>query len=297
MRTVQRAPVTGVVLLVALPTLLQATVGLGAVGWTVGLLASATAAVLLAVALHRAGTTRFGPANVVTLVRVTLGQAVAALVAASIVGVDHQALLLALTASALALDAIDGHVARRTRSITPLGARFDMEADAFLILVLSVAAAPMVGWWVLAIGSPGTLCCSPSGSGRGYGCRSRRYWRKVVAAVQGVTLAVVVTGVSRPWKRSRSSWWPSGCWPSRSDATSRGWLAGRPCGPGTSRPHDVVSGPGDRPAGPDRRWLTPTPWSAERAHRARRPRGPAGAFDASSVLSARCSRSSSSGSP
>ncbi len=196
MRTVQRAPVTGVVLLVALLTLVQATVGLGAVGWTVGLLASATAAGLLAVALHRAGTTRFGPANVVTLVRVTLGQAVAALVAASFVGVDHRALLLGLTALALALDAVDGHVARRTHSVTPLGARFDMEADAFLILVLSVAVAPVVGWWVLAIGFaryalllaervwPWLRVPVPP-----------RYWRKVVAAVQGVTLAVVFTGL------------------------------------------------------------------------------------------------------
>ena len=193
---VQRAPVTGVVLLVALLTLVQATVGLGAVGWTVGLLASATAAGLLAVALHRAGTTRFGPANVVTLVRATLGQAVAALVAASLVGVDHRALLLGLTALALALDAIDGHVARRTHSVTPLGARFDMEADAFLILVLSVAAAPVVGWWVLAIGFaryallfaervwPWLRVPVPP-----------RYWRKVVAAVQAVTLAVVLTGL------------------------------------------------------------------------------------------------------
>ncbi|HVD27453.1 MAG TPA: CDP-alcohol phosphatidyltransferase family protein, partial [Mycobacteriales bacterium] len=128
MRTVQRAPVTGVVLLVAVLTVVQATVGLGAVGWTVGLLASATAAGLLAVALHRTRTIRFGPANVVTLVRATLGQAVAALVAASFVGVDHRALLLGLTALALALDAVDGHVARRSQSVTRLGARFDMEA-------------------------------------------------------------------------------------------------------------------------------------------------------------------------
>ncbi|HEY7989351.1 MAG TPA: CDP-alcohol phosphatidyltransferase family protein [Lapillicoccus sp.] len=196
MRTVQRAPVTGVVLLVALLTLVQATVGLGVGGWTVGVLAAATAAGLLAVALHRAGTTRFGPANVVTLVRVTLGQAVAALVAASFVGVDHRGLLLGLTALALALDAIDGHVARRTGSVTPLGARFDMEADAFLILVLSVAAVPVVGWWVLAIGFARYALLLAERVWRWLRVPvPPRYWRKVVAAVQGVTLAVVVTGV------------------------------------------------------------------------------------------------------
>ena len=152
MRTVQRAPVSGLVLVVALLAAIQATVGLNAVGWAVGLVVATTATVLLAVALHRAGTTRFGPANVVTLVRASLGQVVAALVAASFAGLDHRTLLMWLTALALALDAVDGRVARRTRSVTPLGARFDMEADAFLILALSVAAVPVVGWWVLAIG-------------------------------------------------------------------------------------------------------------------------------------------------
>ncbi len=140
MRTVQRAPVSGLVLVVALLTAVQATVGLGAVGWVVGIGTGTAAAVLLALALHRTRTTRFGPANVVTLVRAALGQAVAALVAASSVGTDHRTLLVGLAAVALALDAVDGQVARRTRSATALGARFDMEADAFLILVLSVAA-------------------------------------------------------------------------------------------------------------------------------------------------------------
>ncbi len=194
MRTAQRAPVSGLVLVIALLTVVQATVGLGAVGWAVGVAVATTAAVLLAVALHRSGTTRFGPANVLTLVRASLGQGVAALVAASFAGHGHRGLLLTLTALALALDAVDGHVARRTRSVTTLGARFDMEADAFLILVLSVAAGPVVGWWVLAIGfaryalllaervRPWLRVPVPP-----------RYWRKVVAAIQGVTLGVVVT--------------------------------------------------------------------------------------------------------
>ena len=196
MRTVQRAPVAAVVLLVALLAVFQATVGLGVVGWTVGLVASATAAALLAVALHRARTTRFGPANGVTLVRATLGQAVAALVAASFTGVDHRGLLLGLTALALVLDAVDGRVARRTHSVTRLGARFDMETDAFLILVLSVAAGPLVGWWVLAIGfARYALLLAERGLPWLRVPVPPRYWRKVVAAVQGVTLAVVVTGV------------------------------------------------------------------------------------------------------
>ena len=131
-------------------------------------------------------------------------------------------------------------MARRTHSVTPLGARFDMEADAFLILVLSVAAAPVVGWWVLAIGFaryalllaervwPWLRAPVPP-----------RYWRKVVAAVQGVTLAVVVTGLV-PTVEAVAFLLvaPSGCWPSRSDATSPGSLTDRPCGPaGRSLPY------------------------------------------------------------
>ena len=46
---------------------------------------------------------------------------------------------------ALLLDAVDGQVARRTNTVSALGARFDMETDAFLVLVLSVYVAPIVG--------------------------------------------------------------------------------------------------------------------------------------------------------
>jgi phosphatidylglycerophosphate synthase len=194
--TVQRAPVTGVVLLVALLTVVQGAVGLGAVGWTAGLVAATTGAALLAVGLHRTGTTRFGPANVVTLVRATLGQAVAALVAASFVGLDQRALLVTLAAVALALDLVDGRVARRTGSVTALGARFDMETDAFLILVLSIAAGPVVGWWVLAIGLARYALLLAEGVWPWLQVPvRRRYWRKVVAGVQGVTLAFVVSGL------------------------------------------------------------------------------------------------------
>lgn len=199
MRTVQRVPASGLALLLALLTVLEVSVGLGGLGWAVGIATAGTAAGLLAVALHRTASTRFGPANVVTLTRTAVGQAVAALVAASFAGLDHRAVLVGLTAVALALDAVDGRVARLTGSVSRFGARFDMEADAFLILVLSVAAGPVVGWWVLAIGLgryalllaervwPWLRVPVPA-----------RHWRKVVAAVQGVTLAVVVSGVLTP---------------------------------------------------------------------------------------------------
>ena len=60
--------------------------------------------------------------------------------------------LAALIATTLATDALDGPVARRTGSAGPIGARIDMEADAALVMVLSVLAATVVGPWALAIG-------------------------------------------------------------------------------------------------------------------------------------------------
>ena len=54
--------------------------------------------------------------------------------------------------SKLVLDAVDGYVARRTATVSAFGARFDMETDAFLILVLSACVAGQWGWWVLVLG-------------------------------------------------------------------------------------------------------------------------------------------------
>jgi len=60
--------------------------------------------------------------------------------------------LAVLIAATLATDALDGPVARRTGSAGPIGARIDMEADAALVMVLSVLAATVMGPWALAIG-------------------------------------------------------------------------------------------------------------------------------------------------
>ena len=46
------------------------------------------------------------------------------------------AAIVVLSTLALVLDVVDGWVARRTRTSTAFGARFDGEVDAFLILVL-----------------------------------------------------------------------------------------------------------------------------------------------------------------
>jgi phosphatidylglycerophosphate synthase len=198
-RSVHPGPVTGLVAQLVLLAAVDATVGLGGLAWATGAAVGAATALLLDRAMHRAGALRLGPADRVTLTRAVLVGAVAALVAQSYVGGVPVAAVVSLASVALALDAVDGWVARRTGTVTPLGARFDMEVDAFAILVLSVYVAPAVGPWVLVIGA---MRYAYVVAGWALPWLRRpvppRYWRKVVAAVQGVTLTVVAAGLL-PW--------------------------------------------------------------------------------------------------
>jgi len=175
---------------------LSLTAGLGVPGWVVGLAAGWTTTALLAVGRIRSGTPGMPPAHWVTLTRALLTAGAAALVADSADRPLPVTALVTLSSVALVLDAVDGQVARRTGTATPLGARFDGETDAFLILVLSVAVARSYGGWVLAIGAaryvllvagwvfPWLAAPLP-----------HRYWGKVVAAVQGIVLTVAVSGL------------------------------------------------------------------------------------------------------
>lgn len=100
--------------------------------------------------------------------------------------------VLGVAVPMLALDAVDGAVARRTR-VTLRGARLDMETDAAAVLVLSLAAAPVVGWWVLLAGLMRYLYAL---AGRFVpalqGPLPPSTARRVVAAVQGPALLVAV---------------------------------------------------------------------------------------------------------
>ncbi len=62
----------------------------------------------------------------------------------------------ALALIALLLDGVDGAVARRTGTASDFGARFDMELDAALALVLAILvfAYDRAGLWVLLLGLP-----------------------------------------------------------------------------------------------------------------------------------------------
>jgi phosphatidylglycerophosphate synthase len=136
-----------------------------------------------------------GPANRVTLVRSVLVCAVAVLTFVD----DFEArvpVLVGVAGVALVLDGVDGWVARRTRTVSAFGARFDMEVDAFLILVLSLYVARSAGWWVLLIGAARYLFVA---AGRAMpwlrGPAPARPWCKVVAVVQGVVLTVAAADV------------------------------------------------------------------------------------------------------
>lgn len=187
----------GAALQVVLLAALAAGPGLGPVGWLAGLGYAAGCWLLLTGAVRRAGEDTLGPAGLVTLGRAVLAGGVTALVADGLAGVAVPvAVLVVLASVALVLDAVDGRVARRTGTTTELGARFDMEADAFLVLVLSVHVAVLLGPWVLAIGLMRYVYVAASWVVPWLrGSLSPRFSAKVVAAVQGIVLVVAAAGV------------------------------------------------------------------------------------------------------
>jgi phosphatidylglycerophosphate synthase len=187
---------TGLIAQVAVLIALAGTVGLGATGAVAGSVYGGGVVALLARGLLRSGASALGPADLVTLARSVLVGGVAALVADSFVRPIPVGALTALTVVALVLDAVDGRVARYTRTVSAVGARFDMEVDSVLVLLLGVYVARSLGVWVLAIASvryfhwiaghalPWLREPVPP-----------RYWCKVVAAVQGIVLTAVAAGV------------------------------------------------------------------------------------------------------
>ena len=140
MRAVQTGPVIGLIAQLVLLGALAVTVGLSGSGWVVGITCGVITNAALARGLACSGARRLGPADRVTLTRATLACAVAALTVDSFGRPTAVATLVALAVVALVLDAVDGWVARRTETVSTLGARFDMEVDAFLIFVLRARA-------------------------------------------------------------------------------------------------------------------------------------------------------------
>lgn len=104
------------------------------------------------------GLLSFGAANAVTLARLVLICLFAG-VAFDVLAVGKAAfgsnwIACGVAALALALDGVDGWLARRQGAGSDFGAHFDMEVDALLIMLLSLIAwgTGKAGIWALAIG-------------------------------------------------------------------------------------------------------------------------------------------------
>lgn len=178
-----------------------------AVQATAALPAAAVAAVLgtyLMVALPVACCHRrraLTPADRVTLARALLVALLAGLLPWASVLEAQAGWLTAAAAVALGLDGVDGAVARRTGMATEFGARFDMELDAALLLVLCawLVAIERTGSWVLAIGG---LRYAFLAAGALWPVLRRplpRSWRrKAVCALQGVVLTACLAPLLAP---------------------------------------------------------------------------------------------------
>jgi phosphatidylglycerophosphate synthase len=143
-------------------------------------------------------------ASQITMVRAVGAAVCAGLVGARLMGrigpVDGHRLsswVLALVAGpALLLDAVDGRVARRDGEVTRSGARFDVEVDAALMAILSLAAAAAITPFALVVGAARYLFVA--------GRRIRPLWRAELPErrsrkVLGGTIAALMWATSVPW--------------------------------------------------------------------------------------------------
>ncbi|MDN3358772.1 CDP-alcohol phosphatidyltransferase family protein [Actinomadura sp. DC4] len=195
------APMVGLGAQLVLLTLLWAAgVCVGVAGWLAGTAYAVVVWAALRSGLRRSCPPRFGAANGVTLARATLVGCVTAIVAQTLAEREPVTALVVIAGVALALDAVDGKVARRTGTSTALGARFDMEVDAFLILVLSVFVSRSFGAWVLAIGLM-RYAFVAAGWGLPFlrGPLSPTREGKTIAALQGIVLVVAAAQVTPRW--------------------------------------------------------------------------------------------------
>ena len=158
---------------------------------------------VLAVTAHRLPSGRLGAANRVTLGRAVLAMPVLALAPfPEVLTETGRWLAVVFAGLVLALDGVDGWVARRTGTASAFGARFDMELDALLLLGLSVLVwqSGQTGFWVLLIG----------GMRYAFVAAARllpwmqqplppSFRRKTACVVQGVVLTAVLAPVIPGW--------------------------------------------------------------------------------------------------
>jgi phosphatidylglycerophosphate synthase len=197
-RAIRLTVAAGVVVSVASAAGVRLAYPTGATGTAVAAGVGCLPAVLTALAVSRRDPPTVSAADRVTLVRAVLAGSCAAVTLMALAGAApvRTWYLFALVVPTLALDAVDGAVARRTRSATSAGADLDMQVDAGVLVVLSVAVAPVLGGWVLLIGAMRYLYVAASWAWpmlRSPLPRSR--FRRGVAGLQGGVLAAALAPV------------------------------------------------------------------------------------------------------
>jgi len=186
-----------------LPDLLVAAIGLAAAAGGLRIAFALPMSVLLVslggflvfalVLIWHQGAQALTPADRVTLGRGVLVILLVGLMPAADWFVLEPGLLFALALAAVLLDGVDGAVARRFRCATAKGARFDMELDAVLLLVLCIwlFLIERAGPWVLAIGAwryGFILAGQWRASLRSDLSPSQR--RRIICAIQGIGLVL-----------------------------------------------------------------------------------------------------------
>jgi phosphatidylglycerophosphate synthase len=168
------------------------------VGTALGGYAVLAVAVAIAAAWHLKGR-GFGLANQITLLRTGL----ICLIGGALLGGARVSWSLAsVIALALSLDAVDGWLARRLGLVSRFGARFDLEIDALMMLVLSVLVwqTGRADIWVLTIGG---MRYGFVGLGMIWPAARRplppSLRRKAVCAALGVLLLVCLLPPIPPW--------------------------------------------------------------------------------------------------
>ncbi len=141
---------------------------------------------------------RFGAANALTYARATFVCLLAGIACGRVPDAQGLWILVSTGTVALALDGVDGLLARRQGLVSRFGARFDMETDSAFMLAFSILAARFgeAGPWVVALGLPRYLFVV---AGWRYpylaAALPHSERRRIVCVVQGVALLAALAPV------------------------------------------------------------------------------------------------------